>query len=466
MNNSAAFTQGSTLKHVVIMTSTTSIGLMTLFLVDLVDMFFLSLLGEIELAAAVGYAGTILFFTTSVSIGIAIATGALVSRSIGEKNIDKTKSYAVNVMCFGALVALLISSLIWFNIPFLLDLLGANAASKQFAIDYLQIIIPSMAILTVAMSASGTLRAIGDAKRAMLATMIGGLVNLVLDPIFIFGLELGVKGAAYASVVSRFAVIGFALYYCINVHKLINRFNISKFFQDLPSITKIAIPAMLTNIATPIGNAYVIATIANFGDSAVAGMSIIGRLTPVAFGTIFALSGAVGPIIGQNYGANQRNRVRSTVIDGIKFSIIFVGFVSLILFLTQDWIISTFKASGDAAALIALFCTWVAATFLFNGFLFIANAAFNNLGYPHYSTIFNFLKATVGTIPFVFIGAQFANQSGAIIGQGIGAVIIGCIALYLCFRVINRIENMDDKPLQKTTFHLRFPRWPFSNTRG
>ncbi len=448
------------------MTSTTSVGLMTLFIVDLVDMFFLSLLGEIQLAAAIGYAGTILFFTTSVSIGIAISTGALVSRSIGGKSIDKAKDYAINVMSFGAIVALLISGLIWFNIPYLLDLLGAKSDTKQFATDYLQIIIPSMVVLTIAMSASGVLRATGDAKRAMLATVIGGIVNLILDPIFIFGLDLGVKGAAYASVVSRFAVAGFALYSCINIHKLINKFDLAKFFQDLPSVTKIAIPAMLTNIATPIGNAYVMATVASFGDGAVAGLSIIGRLTPVAFGTIFALSGAVGPIIGQNYGANQMDRVKSTVIDGIKFATIFVGVVCLILFFTRDWIISVFKVSGDAAALIALFCTWVAATFLFNGFLFIANAAFNNLGYPHYSTIFNFLKATIGTIPFVFIGAKFANESGAIIGQGIGAIIIGCIALYLCFRVIHRVENMHDKPEQKSTFHLRFPRWPFSNTRG
>ncbi len=466
-DNSATFTHGSTLKHVVVMTSTAAIGLMTLFIVDLVDMFFLSLLGEVELAAAIGYAGTILFFTTAVSIGIAIATGALVSRSIGADNEKQARKYAINVMVFGVITASCLSTAIWLNISFFLEALGATGVTKTFASDYLKIIIPSMAILTIAMSASGVLRATGDAKRAMLATVIGGLVNLVLDPIFIFALDMGVKGAAYASVASRIAVACFALHACIKVHALIGRWQLKQFLIDLPNIIKIAIPSMLTNVATPIGNAYVMATIASFGDSAVAGMSIIGRLIPVAFGIVFALSGAVGPIVGQNFGANHMDRVKQTLIDAIKFATLVVSSVCLILFLSQDMIIGVFKVSGDAAQLISLFSTWIAFTFLFNGFLFIANAAFNNLGYPHYSTAFNFLKATLGTIPFVYIGAKVAQQSGALIGQGIGSIIVGCLALYLCFKVVDNIQNTGGKPPRPHhNFHLRFPRWALSNTRG
>ncbi len=93
------------MRHVTVMASTASLGLMTLFVVDLADMYFLSLLGEAELAAAIGYAGTILFFTTSVCIGIAIAAGALVSKSLDEQNIIRAKQYGTNISIFGVVFA-------------------------------------------------------------------------------------------------------------------------------------------------------------------------------------------------------------------------------------------------------------------------------------------------------------------------------------------------------------------------
>lgn len=468
MQNQATFTQGSTFKHVSVMTATSAVGLMTLFIVDLIDMFFLSLLGETELAAAIGYAGTILFFTTSISIGIAIATGALVSRAIGEQNIPKARRVAINSMVFGVVAALILSSLIWWFIPVFLDWLGATGRAKDLATLYLRILIPSMVLLTIGMSASSVLRAAGDAKRAMYVTVAGGLINLILDPILIFALDMGIAGAAWSSVAARIGIFLVALHGASKVHQLIGRLRWRPLLADCSTIARIALPAMLTNVATPIGNAYVMATIAQFGDSAVAGMSIIGRLIPVAFGIVFALSGAVGPIVGQNYGAQHFDRVKQTLIDAALFATATVAGVCILLFLLQDWIILFFNAQDDAAALVSLFATWVAITFVFNGFLFIANAAFNNLGYPHYSTAFNFLKATLGTIPFVYVGAQLGQQSGALIGQGIGAVIVGSIALYVCFKVIHKIQ-CGQAPRKKSDhhgFHLRFPRGPFSSNRG
>ena len=466
--SSAQFVQGSTMRHVVVMASTGSLGLMTLFVVDLVDMYFLSLLGEAELAAAIGYAGTILFFTTSISIGVAIAAGALVSKSLGAENVDRAKQYGINVAAFGIILSILASVLIWMTIPNLLDLLGATGRSKTLAIQYLRIIIPTMAVLMVAMSANGILRAVGDAKRSMYATVSGGVVNAILDPIFIFSLGMGIKGAAWASVIARIVVMLVALHSVQRVHKMFGTFRFKTFLEDLMAISKIAIPAVLTNIATPIGNAYVIFTMAKFGDSAVAGMSVIGRLTPVAFAMVFALSGAVGPIIGQNFGAKKMQRVVQTVKDAIIFSSIAVISTSAILFLLQNQIISVFNVSGDAADVIHLFCTWIAISFIFNGTLFVANACFNNLGFAHYSTIANFAKATIGTIPFVYLGATMAGAEGLLIGRAIGTVLSGLIVIIVCFMVIRQC-NRDDGPSgggREKPFNPKIPLWPQTNTRG
>lgn len=454
--------------HIVVMTSTASIGLMSMFVVDLVDMYFLSLLGETELAAAIGYSGTILFFTTAICIGIAIAAGALVSQSLGRDDREKARTYSTNVFIFGFFIAVVTSVLVWIFIPNLLRLLGAHGRSLELADEYLRIIIPSMVLLALAICGSGVLRATGDAKGAMYITVWSGLVNAVLDPILIFSLGMGIKGAAWASVIARLAAMLVALNGVIRTHNLAAKLRISEFIKDIRAIAKIVIPAILTNVATPIGNAYVIAAIAQFGDSAVAGMSIIGRVTPVAFGIVFALSGAVGPIIGQNFGASRMDRVNQTLKNAIVFSSLSVFGVSVILFLLQDLIISGFSATEDAATLISLFCTWIAVTFIFNSTLFVSNAVFNNLGYPHYSTIFNFTKATLGTIPFVYFGAVLGGAPGILIGQSIGTVIVGIGAILLCFYIVKKCGG-NDGPIsgpRKKSFNIRLPLWPQTNTRG
>jgi putative MATE family efflux protein len=465
----AKFLTGSTLRHIVVMTSTASIGLMTLFLVDLADMYFLSLLGEVELASAVGYGGTVLFFTTSICIGLMIAMSALVSRAIGAGDGEGARVTAANVLAYSLILTSVIAIIVWFSVPWFLSLLGAGGRAHLLAGQYLRIVVPSMPILALAMGCTGLLRARGDAKRAMYATVAGGLVNAVLDPIFIFTLGLGIQGAAIASVIARVAVVFVALYGVLAVHKALSLLEPRRLFSQLGAISAIAVPAMLTSIATPIGNAFVTAAMAPFGDGAMAGLSIIGRVTPVALGAIFALTGAIGPIVGQNFGAGDYGRVRRSLSDALLFISIYVATVSLALYLLRELVISAFRAGDDAAWLISIFCTWVAITFLFNGALFVANAAFNNLGRPGYSTVFNFAKATLGTIPLVYLGALVYGAAGVLIGQAIGSVLFGTLAIMVAFRFIRRLAAGDTEAAPKATDGRRawpFPLWPQTTQRG
>ena len=437
----AKFTQGSTLSHVIYMSSTGAIGLTCLFLVDLLDLFYLSLLGEQHLAAAVGYAGTVAFFTTSISIGLSISMGALVSKALGQGNRDSARSYVTNISIMTIFVSLIIMLLTWFNIEYLLALLGAKGETLRLGTVYLQILVPSMPLMSVAMALGASLRAVGDGKLSMLSTIGGGLVNAVLDPIFIFALDMGIEGAAIASVFSRCAVFALSFYGVYGKHKLLGHWHLGGFKIQFPFIMAIALPAMLTNIATPIGNAFVTRSIAEFGDSYMAGYATINRILPVAFGMIFALSGAIGPILGQNYGARLIPRVRKSLKDALWFCTGYVVLVSLLLFLIEDYLIRGFNLTGDAVEVVMLFCRLLALTFIFNGMMFIANASFNNLGKPKYSTWFNMGKATLGTIPFVLIGAELAGVKGILIGQALGSVFFGIASTILAFKLINQKEH-------------------------
>ncbi|MDO6641709.1 MATE family efflux transporter [Shewanella sp. 5_MG-2023] len=444
----AKFVQGPIFRHILVMSSTAAVGISALFVVDLLDILFLSLLGELELAAAVGYAGAISFFTTSIGIGLSIALGALVSRAVGAKNMVLAKRMLLNSALISLLTSIFVAIVVFIFIPELLALIGATGKTAVLAQSYLQILVPSLPFICLAMALGGALRAIGDAKLSMLSTLAGGGVNLVLDPIFIFALGMGIEGAAIASVIARIAVFVVSARGVIVKHKMLGQFNRQHFVEDISIVYSIALPAMITNVATPIGNAVVTKAVADFGDSYVAGWAVLGRLIPVSFGMIFALSGAVGPIIGQNYGAQEFERVKESLTKAIQFCFVYVLVVSLLLFLSRNVIVSAFDMKGDAADIILFFCKYIAIFFVFSGVLFVANAAFNNLGKPKYSTFFNVGKATLGTIPFVYFGAQMGGVYGVLIGQAIGSILFGVGGVWLGYRLVDKLQAASQRPQQ------------------
>jgi putative MATE family efflux protein len=433
-------TKGSIAGHVIKMSLAASVGLAAIFLVDLIDIYFLSLIGKDEITAAVGYASTIIFFTTSLSIGFAIVMTALVSRAIGAKNHELANRLMTNVFALTLLITTPIAILTWIFIPFFLELLGAKGSTLGLASSYLRILIPSVPILGFAMSSASVLRSLGDAKRAMYSTVGGAIVNGIFDPIFIFTFDLGIEGAAIATVLARVSVFFFAFYPLKKIHEMSIQFKWLFFKKDFKTMVNIFIPAVLTNLATPIGNAYVMFAISKFGESAVAGISVVGRLTPVAFAVVYASSGAVGPIIGQNFGANFIDRVQETLSKTLEFLLVYVIATSIILFVLAEQIASSFHLDEEGKLLVIVFCKYIAMTFFLNGAIFVSNAAYNNLGKAKVSTYVNFAKATMFTIPFVYYGAEYYGVVGVLIGQAVGASIIGVIAILYAFQFIRNMK--------------------------
>lgn len=418
------------------MSLTSSVGLMAIFAVDFVDMVFISMLGQAELAAAVGYAGAILFFTTSFGIGMAIAAGALVSRAVGARDPVLARRRAGHVLIHGLWFGAVFAAVVWLWLGPLVRLLGASGETEAHAIHYLSIIIPSLPLLMVGMIGGAILRAHGDARRAMTATILGGLVNAVLDPILIFGLGLDLTGAALASVAARLTIAATALLPILKHHGGLERPSLQGLAEDLRPVTAIAFPAILTQVATPVGQAYVTRAMAAFGEGAVAGMAIAGRMTPLAFGVIFALSGAIGPIIGQNHGAGRMDRVREAFREGLRFTALVVIAVAALLFVLRAPVADLFGATGVTREIVYLFCGPLALLFFFNGAIFVANAACNNLGRPFQATLVNWGRHTIGTVPFVMGFAAWMGAPGVLVGQGVGGVVFALIAVWQARRAM------------------------------
>ena len=437
----ARFVTGSTMRHVVVMTLTSSVGLMALFLVDLASLFFLNLLGRTEITAAIGYAGAIAFTNLSLSLGLGIAASALVSRSLGARELEKARRYATSALAATTAVAILIAVLTGLFTDQLLSVLGATGEAAVEARRYLLTLMPGFPAIAAAVSCSFILRAVGDPARAMYVTLVAAVINGILDPITIFVLGLGLQGAAVSTLVAYLVSLLVGLYGVQRVHRMLAPFRLEHFREDLRPVFDIAVPAMLTQLATPFAAAYLTRIAAQFGDEAVAAVAIINRLVPVAFGVIFSLSSAVGPIIGQNYGAGEFARVRQSLHDAIIFACTYTLLTAFILFLLRNAVPVIFNVHGDTAALVTFYCTYVAVSFAFTGAQFVAQAAFNNLGRPHWSTVTNWGRATIGTVPFLHAGAMIAGAAGMLVGSALGAVIFGTAAVAAAYWLTGQIER-------------------------
>jgi Na+-driven multidrug efflux pump len=416
-----------------------AIGLVAVFVVDLLNLLYISLLGQSALTAAVGFTGAVGYFQISLSIGMTIGLGAAVSRSIGAGQFAVARRIASSGLLVMAAVMLALGLAMLALLGPILNGLGAAGAVRAQAYQYLAIGAPFLPFMAVGMASSALLRSVGDARRSMTISLAGAAVAAVLDPALILLLHLGLLGAVISTVISRGAVAALGLH-AVHRHGLLQRPDWSWLGADGRTVGKVAMPAILTNLATPVGSAYTTHSMAAFGLAAVAGQAITDRITPVAFGFIFALSGAVGPIMAQNLGAGQVRRVRQTLASSLLLTTLCVAGVWALLFLLQGEIIRVFSAAGVAAQIVRLFANWTAASFLFLGALFVANAAFNNLGFPILATLFNWGRATLGTIPFVAYGRGYGPK-GVLIGQALGCVLFGILAMAAAFVVTHRLNR-------------------------
>ncbi|MBZ6076020.1 MATE family efflux transporter [Microvirga puerhi] len=441
------FVVGSTMHHVLVMTGTGAAGLIAIFIVDLASLLYISWLKDPSLTAGVGLATVVMFFTISINVGLMIPIGALVSRALGAREPERARRLATSGCVLMVIVASLVSIVFLALLPWILGAMGASERTYQIAHDFLWIALPTNGLMAFAMALSNVLRAAGDAKRSMYATLSVAAVTVVLDPLLIFGLGLKANGAALTINLARVAYAYVSFRYVMRHHNLLSRPRLDYAIADARPFFAIAVPAILTNIAAPVANAFFTSIMARFGDQAIAASAIIDRVTPVAFGGLFALAGAIGPIMGQNWGARQYTRMRQILKDALTFNVVYVGSVWLILYLLRVPLTLLFNAPPLTADIVQFFCQYSGLIWFFVGLVFVSNASFNNLGFPLLSTFFNWGRATLGMIPFAYVGAEMGGPQGALLGIGAGSVAFGIAAVATAFWTIRRLERQATVPL-------------------
>lgn len=445
MKRQARFVTGSTMRHVVVMTTTGMIGLTFMFFIDAVTLFWVSRLGNESFMAAMGFAWTIQFFTISVGVAFMIAATALVSRSLGAENWeDARKQTSVSALLTFVILLVAVVVLLVFRRD-ILTAIGAQGETLDAASTFLLISVPSLPIMALGMIGSAVLRAEGDGLRSMMVTISSGIVAAIVDPLFIFGFDMGIQGAALGVSVARATSAILAIYFVIKVKDLAAWIILNDVKRWYLPFAMIALPTVLTQMASPTGNMLATSVISDFGEAAVAGWAVLGRVTVVAFGGVFALSGAIGGIVGQNFGAGNFDRVRGAYRDSLIFSTIYVVAVWALLALLTPLILQAFGLSDGAAEVVKAFNYVAAGSFAFAGALYVSNASFNNLGKPLYSTLFNWIKDGVFMLPLCIWGASAFGAAGVVYGQGMAWVASGIASAIFGWWFIGQVENRTQK---------------------
>ncbi|WP_299588187.1 MATE family efflux transporter [uncultured Tateyamaria sp.] len=433
------FLTGSTMGHVLRMTATGAFGIMFVFLVDAANLLWISQLGQPQLVAAIGFAYAIQFFSVSSGVGLMIAATALVSRRIGEDDRTAARAQAGAALAIAAGVQGAVACIIYVLRHDLVTLAGAEGDTARLAARYLGQTVFSLIPMAVALIASGVLRADGYGVKAMYVTFFSGVLLMVIDPIFILWWGMGLDGAALGLVLFRLCLMGLALYFASLQLDLIGRPDWHAVAQTLRPYMAVALPAIATQLATPSGNYLLTIVMAPFGDDAVAAWAVVGRLTVLAFGGVFALSGSIGGIFGQNFGAGQYDRLRSTYRDALIFCAVYTVIMWAVLWAVTPLVIGAFGLTGQGADVLRAFTSVGAGGFVFVGALFVANAAFNNLGKPGRSTLLGWIKDGVLSWPAAALLAASFGATGVIYGQAAAGVIMGGLAALWGWRYVARL---------------------------
>ncbi len=266
------FTEGSLMRHVAVMTATGAIGLMAIFAVDLLSLFWVSRLGDQAFKAAVGYVGLVGFFAMSVNIGLTIAASATVSRAIGAGDRRRGRRLAASSLAVTALFSTLVAAgMFVFRDWCLAHVLHASGEPLAVASKFLAITLPANVPMALGMAMSGLLRAVGDARRAMYVTLSGAIVTAVLDPTLIFGLRprrlwrgLGDGRLAARVPAGRLPRRGHGAR-----SSWPGRASM-RLRRDFGPIMAIGFPAIMANLATPVGCVYMIRVFSDVGEAAIA----------------------------------------------------------------------------------------------------------------------------------------------------------------------------------------------------
>jgi len=432
----ADLTQGSISKWLYRLTAPMVLGILAIFLFNLVDTYFISLLGTDPLAA-ISFTFPVTMMIMNLAIGLSIATGAVVARSLGQKDIAQARIWVTASLYLAFSLGMTLAVVGIFSQDMVFAWLGASEPLMPLINDYMIWWYLGSISLIVLVIVNASIRATGNTKLPSLLMLGSAGLNGILDPLLIFGLgpfpELGIEGAAIATAISWSVAFVFVIHYLLK-HDLVTLKLPESLLKQWQQLINLGIPAAITNMLNPLANGIMVAWIAQYGTHAVAAYGVGSRIEPLAMIVILAFTASLPPFVGQNHGAGEDSRIEKALIKSMKFIFIWQLGVYAALALLAPTISGLFSDETSVREIVEMFIYIVPLTYFAVGFNLVCNATMNALHKTKISLSLNLLRLFIFYLPCAWVGQYFAGLNGLFWGCAIGNLLMGLFILGLLKR--------------------------------
>ena len=422
------------------------LAIIAILAVSLVDTYFIGKLGTEELAA-ISFAFPVALSVTSLSVGLGAGASSVVSRYLGAANHKRAKRASTDSLSLALLLIIAISALGFFYCKPLFAALGAADQTLEYVVSYMRIWFVSMPILVLPMIASSILRANGDALWPTLIMVVSAVVNMITTPMLIFGYgpfpALAIEGAAYGTLIAHIASLLIAFYVVIVREKIITLewLGIDCMLESWKEIIRIGMPAAIGSMVNPVGITIVTALLAALGEVVVAGFGVATRVESFSVIPMLALSAAIGPVAGQNWGAKRTDRSASALDLCYIVCIAWALVIAIIFWLFGNYIAEFFASEAAVAEEATQYLMWVPLSLFGYGITICASAALNSIGRPVLGLSYYFVRTAVFYVPLAWLASVLLGSTAVYQAIAVSNALAGIIVYLLTRRFFSKLPN-------------------------
>lgn len=423
-------------------------GMLGMVIFNLADTYFIGRVGVNELAA-IGFTHPVVMLVGSIGIGMGIGTSSLISRMIVSEKRMEVKRYATEAIVLSLLVILVFVILGQLTIKPLFRALGASGKLLPLIHDFMHIWYWGMIFVMVPMVGNNIIRATGDTFTPGMIMLISAGINIMLDPIFIFGWgpipAMSLKGAALATLFGRGTGMIITFYVLIKRDRLLT-YRIPGFSHVLKTwkrISYVAGPATLTILISPLSIGIITRIIASFGEEAVAAFGIVSRIEMFALMVIHALGSVMIIFSGQNWAAGKLNRLGKGFKISSGFSMGYGIFIFLVFGLLSGTIASIFSDNGEVVHIAASYLQIVAFSYGFHGIMMSGVSVLNGINKPIRATLITFTRMLVLYVPLAWITSGIFGLTGIFWSAFAANIISGSLVFIWITRIIQKHTRLE-----------------------
>lgn len=443
--NKYLFEEAPVPKAVATMAIPTMISMLVVVIYNMADTFFIGQTGDPMQVAAVSLATPVFMVFMALGNLFGIGGSSAISRALGEKKIERAKQIS-SFCCYGSLgLGIIIATLFFFGMDFILKMIGASENTIDYAREYLSYISFGGPFIMFGTAFGNILRGEGASKESMIGNLIGTITNIILDPIMILIFGWGVAGAAIATVIGNIAASAFYTGYflmkksSLSIH--LKGFRISD--QIALNVTAIGIPASLNNILMSCANIILNLALTGYGDTPVAAMGVAMKSNMLVVLLQIGLCAGIQPLIGYNYGAKNKKRLMKVFQFTGICAVVMGTILTILMVIARQFLIQAFI---DDQEVISYGIQMVIALQMSGpviGILFLCINTIQGMGKAFPSLVLTICRQGLIFIPSVFILNKIFGLEGVIYAQPFADYLSIILSIFLCFGLFKKIEYQE-----------------------